>query len=110
MAWFSLIILIITGCHPKGDSSIKLTLPVAKPEQIMIGYQWRKPMVQEITVPAQVRQGFYEPEHREIVVIKPGYWEKVDQQIKVKHQEELSNENITNVDHGVDISAMPYQR
>ncbi len=37
-------------------------------------YQWAKPMVQEVRVPAHIDQGVFIPEHNELVIIKPGQW------------------------------------
>lgn len=37
-------------------------------------YHWKKPITQEVMVPAHIANGVFIPAHKEIVIIKPGEW------------------------------------
>ncbi len=37
-------------------------------------YHWSAPMVQEVKVPGHIANGVFIPEHKELVIIKPGEW------------------------------------
>jgi uncharacterized protein YceK len=39
-------------------------------------YNWSAPIVQDVKVPAHIQQGVFIPEHNELVLIKPGEWQK----------------------------------
>lgn len=39
-------------------------------------YQWSAPIVQDVKVPAHIENGVFIPEHNELVLIKPGEWQK----------------------------------
>ena len=37
-------------------------------------YHWTSPIVQDVHVPAHISNGVFIPEHKELVIIKPGEW------------------------------------
>ncbi len=37
-------------------------------------YVWQPPMVSEVDMPARVVNGVMIPAHRELVIVRPGYW------------------------------------
>jgi hypothetical protein len=37
-------------------------------------YVWKPPMISEVDLPARVVNGVMIPAHRELVIVKPGYW------------------------------------
>ena len=37
-------------------------------------YHWASPIVQEVNVPGHISNGVFIPEHKELVIIKPGEW------------------------------------
>lgn len=37
-------------------------------------YHWSSPIVQEVLVPARLSNGVMIPEHKQLVIIKPGEW------------------------------------
>jgi hypothetical protein len=41
-------------------------------------YVWKPPMISEVDMPARVVNGVMIPAHREIVIVKPGYWVRVE--------------------------------
>ena len=41
-------------------------------------YVWKPPMVSEVDMPARVVNGVMIPAHRELVIVKPGYWVRVE--------------------------------
>jgi hypothetical protein len=41
-------------------------------------YVWKPPMISEIDLPARVVNGVMIPAHRELVIVKPGYWVRTE--------------------------------
>jgi hypothetical protein len=41
-------------------------------------YVWKPPMISEVDMPARVVNGVMIPAHRELVIVKPGYWVRVE--------------------------------
>jgi len=41
-------------------------------------YVWKPPMISEVDMPARVVNGVMIPAHRELVIVKPGYWVKTE--------------------------------
>jgi len=41
-------------------------------------YVWKPPMISEIDVPARVVNGVMIPAHRELVIVRPGYWVRTE--------------------------------
>jgi hypothetical protein len=41
-------------------------------------YVWQPPMISEIDMPARVVNGIMIPAHRELVIVKPGYWVRTE--------------------------------
>ncbi len=37
-------------------------------------YVWKPPMISEVDMPARVVNGVMIPAHRELVIVRPGYW------------------------------------
>ena len=68
-------------------------------------YHWAEPIVQEVAIPAHIEHGLFIPEHKELVIIKPGEWAKSPaypiQTQEIKTHEENSHTDIA------DITVMP---
>jgi hypothetical protein len=45
-------------------------------------YVWKPPMISEVDMPARVVNGMMIPAHRELVIVRPGYWVRADNVIK----------------------------
>jgi hypothetical protein len=45
-------------------------------------YVWQPPMVSEVDMPARVVNGVMIPAHRELVIVKPGYWVRTEEIVK----------------------------
>ena len=41
-------------------------------------YVWKPPMISEVDMPARVVNGVMIPAHRELVIVKPGYWVRME--------------------------------
>ena len=41
-------------------------------------YVWKPPMISEVDMPARVANGVMIPAHRELVIVKPGYWVRTE--------------------------------
>jgi hypothetical protein len=41
-------------------------------------YVWQPPMISEVDMPARVINGVMIPAHRELVVVRPGYWVRTE--------------------------------
>src|SRR5438132_8395104 len=41
-------------------------------------YVWKPPMISEIDMPARVVNGVMIPAHRELVIVRPGYWVRTE--------------------------------
>ena len=41
-------------------------------------YVWKPPMISEVDMPARVVNGVMIPAHRELVIVRPGYWVRVE--------------------------------
>ena len=41
-------------------------------------YVWKPPMISEVDMPARVVNGVMIPAHREIVIVRPGYWVRTE--------------------------------
>jgi hypothetical protein len=42
-------------------------------------YVWKPPMISEVDIPARVVNGVMIPAHRELVIVKPGYWVRTEE-------------------------------
>ncbi len=61
-------------------------------------YHWAAPIVQDLRVPAHIAHGVFIPEHNEIVLIKPGEWQKSPAYpIAIQEKEDYEQKQI---DHG----------
>ena len=47
-------------------------------------YVWQPPMISEVDMPARVINGMMIPAHRELVIVRPGYWERTESILQVK--------------------------
>ena len=45
-------------------------------------YVWKPPMISEVDMPARVVNGVMIPSHRELVIVRPGYWVRADNVLK----------------------------
>jgi hypothetical protein len=45
-------------------------------------YVWKPPMISEVDMPARVVNGVMIPAHRELVIVRPGYWVRADKVLK----------------------------
>jgi len=41
-------------------------------------YVWKPPMISEVDLPARVVNGMMIPAHRELVIVRPGYWVRTE--------------------------------
>ena len=41
-------------------------------------YVWKPPMISEVDMPARVVNGVMIPAHRELVIVRPGYWVRTE--------------------------------
>ena len=41
-------------------------------------YVWKPPMISEVDLPARVVNGVMIPAHRELVIVRPGYWVRTE--------------------------------
>jgi hypothetical protein len=41
-------------------------------------YVWKPPMISEVDIPARVVNGVMIPAHRELVIVRPGYWVRTE--------------------------------
>ena len=71
-------------------------------------YHWAAPMVQELNVPAHIEQGVFIPEHKELVIIKPGEWVK-SSAYPIAIQENKQHEDIPH-SSVTDITSLPASR
>ena len=71
---------------------------------------WSQPIVQEVRVPAHIREGVFYPESTQIVLIVPGEWKKNQAfPINSKQKENDKNEDtLQNINfNAVDITTLP---
>ena len=47
-------------------------------------YVWKPPMISEVDMPARVVNGVMIPAHRELVIVKPGYWVRTENLLEQK--------------------------
>ena len=47
-------------------------------------YVWKPPMISEVDMPARVVNGVMIPAHRELVIVKPGYWVRTENVLQDK--------------------------
>jgi hypothetical protein len=45
-------------------------------------YVWKPPMISEVDMPARVVNGVMIPAHRELVIVRPGYWVRTESLFK----------------------------
>ena len=45
-------------------------------------YVWKPPMISEVDMPARVVNGVMVPAHRELVIVRPGYWVRTENIVK----------------------------
>jgi hypothetical protein len=67
-------------------------------------FHWSAPVVQEVNIPAHIENGMFIPEHKELVIIKPGEWMK-DPAYPIQSQENKTHEKVS--DGAFDLTAMP---
>ena len=41
-------------------------------------YVWQPPMISDVEMPARIVNGMMIPAHRELVIVKPGYWVRTE--------------------------------
>jgi hypothetical protein len=41
-------------------------------------YAWKPPMISEVDMPARVVNGVMIPAHRELIIVRPGYWVRTE--------------------------------
>ena len=71
-------------------------------------YHWNVPIVQEVNVPAQILNGVFIPEHKELVLIKPGQWAaKEKEKYAEKHEDKYEEIKADCSNDGVDITCIP---
>ena len=47
-------------------------------------YVWKPPMISEVDMPARVVNGVMIPAHRELVIVRPGYWVRTENLLQNK--------------------------
>ena len=47
-------------------------------------YVWQPPMISEVDMPARVVNGVMIPAHRELVIVRPGYWVRTENIMQAK--------------------------
>jgi hypothetical protein len=47
-------------------------------------YVWKPPMISEVDMPARVVNGVMIPAHRELVIVRPGYWVRTENLLQQK--------------------------
>jgi hypothetical protein len=47
-------------------------------------YVWKPPMISEVDMPARVVNGVMIPAHRELVIVRPGYWVRTENIMQTK--------------------------
>jgi hypothetical protein len=47
-------------------------------------YVWKPPMISEVDIPARVINGVMIPAHRELVIVRPGYWVRTESVLPAK--------------------------
>jgi len=47
-------------------------------------YVWKPPMISEVDMPARVVNGVMIPAHRELVIVRPGYWVRTENLLESK--------------------------
>ncbi len=77
-------------------------------------YQWTAPIVQDVRVPAHIANGVFVPEHNELVLIKPGEWQKspaypISGNKVTEHQEKKDHEQSTSINDSdsADLTVLP---
>jgi len=45
-------------------------------------YVWKPPLISEVDMPARVVNGVMIPAHRELVIVRPGYWVRTENILK----------------------------
>ena len=73
---------------------------------------WSEPIVQDVVIPAHIKDGVFYPESKQTVLIVPGEWKKQQAfPIKSKQKENGQNENtLQNISvNAADITVLPQQ-
>lgn len=71
-------------------------------------YHWNAPIVQELNVPAHINNGAFIPEHKELVLIKPGQWAKEQAYPISQQKEQYAQTNDNRYGHDItDITSVP---
>jgi hypothetical protein len=47
-------------------------------------YVWQPPMISDVEMPARIVNGMMIPAHRELVIVRPGYWVRTENILKGK--------------------------
>lgn len=47
-------------------------------------YVWQPPMISEVDMPARIVNGMMIPAHRELVIVRPGYWVRTESVLQDK--------------------------
>ncbi len=60
-------------------------------------YHWAAPMVQEVLTPAQISNGVMIPEHKQLVIIKPGEWVMRERRTYDNHAAHSHHNDVSNL-------------
>jgi hypothetical protein len=114
----SLTIVSVSGCsavvgqHKTGIDKEDYRQEVRKQLQEVIGqfqggdfpyYHWASPIVQEVEIPAHLTNGVMIPQHKELVIIKPGEW-MMNQGYPIQSQQRKSDDQKFSNNSARDIS------
>ena len=70
-------------------------------------YHWASPIVQEVGIPAHIQNGVFMPQHKELVIIKPGEWAQ-SPAYPIQSQEEKYEHTVHYLDmDAADITHLP---
>ncbi len=76
--------------------------------KVMPDYHWSAPLVQEISIPGHIDQGAFIPEHKELVMIKPGEWIKESEDFVIQQKEKyVPNSEDHDFNTVADITSVP---
>lgn len=102
---FLVFILLLMGCtsvpHAQKQvrgSGYRLSFPY---------YHWAAPIVQDVSIPGHISNGVFIPQHKELVIIKPGEWAQ-SPAYPIQSKEEAYEHTAHDVDMDVaDITQLP---
>lgn len=77
-------------------------------DKVLSDYHWNAPLVQEISIPGHIDQGAFIPEHKELVMIKPGEWIKEPDDLVTQQKEKyVPNSEDNDLNTVADITSVP---